>query len=195
MIGLHALLACALILPFGSQSVSGCRAALDTLHQGAAEIVWVLPTYVQPEGQTPSNAPQESRENKSSKTDASHVVLQGRVSCLDPKGQPIADGKECSEPFRLVLHSQEGATFSFVSTDALAPMLADSRVRQRLLRITAVKHADGQLETLTVQSIKDGKVYDIYYFCQVCNITTYTPGPCPCCRQELEFKEAPAVEP
>ncbi|HEY6328824.1 MAG TPA: hypothetical protein VI756_05770 [Blastocatellia bacterium] len=175
MIGLHAFLVCGLILPLGSQPAGTC--------------------YLQLVAQTSSSVPQESRSNESAKPLANHTVLQGRVSCLDAKGQPIAGDKECSEPFRLVLHSQDGQTHSFVSNDALAPMLADSRVRERLLRVTAVRHADGQLETLTVQSIKDGKVYDIYYFCQVCNITTYTPGLCPCCRQELEFKEAPAAEP
>jgi len=124
-----------------------------------------------------------------------HVVLKGQVECIDAQGRPVPADKDCGDSYRLVLHSQDGQAHSFVANDALGPMLADRRVRQRTLQITAVPHPDGQIEALTVQSIKDGKLYDIYYFCQLCNITTYTPGLCPCCRQELEFKEAPATGP
>jgi hypothetical protein len=42
-----------------------------------------------------------------------------------------------------------------------------------------------------VQSIREGKLYDIYYFCELCNVRAYAPGPCPCCRNELEFRETP----
>jgi len=41
-----------------------------------------------------------------------------------------------------------------------------------------------------VQSVKEGKLYDIFYYCEVCSITAYTPGLCPCCRNELEFRES-----
>jgi rubrerythrin len=129
------------------------------------------------------------------KSQTKQIVVKGNVECLDAHGQPTPADKDCADLRGLVLRGQDGQTHSFVSTDALGPMLADSRVRGRLLQITAVEHSDGHLEALTVQSIKAGKLYDIYYFCQLCNITTYTPGLCPCCRQELEFREAPATEP
>jgi rubrerythrin len=47
------------------------------------------------------------------------------------------------------------------------------------------------LELIKVQSIREGKLYDIYYFCEICNIREYAPGLCPCCRNELEFRETP----
>jgi rubrerythrin len=160
------------------------RPALDELRQE--------PSAVQ-------SQPKAASTSKSSvDSDSNHMVLRGHVTCMDSRGKAIPVDQECaadSESPHLVLHTDDGKSYSFVSTDAQAAMLADTRVRQRLLQITAARHADGQLETITVQSIKDGKLYDIYYFCQLCNITTYSPGLCPCCRQELEFKEAPASEP
>ena len=183
MAGLHVLLVWGLTLP---GLLSGVGSPLTRhspeIRSGSA-----------PNSTNPS--PQIAGDSQTSKTEPKHTVLQGRVVCLDSHGQPLPADKECPEPFKLVLNSNDGRTHSFVSNDALAPMLADTRVRPRTLRITALVHSDDKLEALSVQSIKGGKVYDIYYFCQLCNITTYTPGPCPCCRQELEFKEAPAAEP
>jgi rubrerythrin len=68
-------------------------------------------------------------------------------------------------------------------------MFTDSRVRQRDLQVTARLRVGDHLEIIKVQSIKDGKLYDIIYFCEVCNIRAYAPGLCPCCRNELEFRE------
>ena len=35
--------------------------------------------------------------------------------------------------------------------------------------------AHDQLEIVLVQSIREGKLYDIYYFCELCNIRAYAP--------------------
>jgi hypothetical protein len=34
-------------------------------------------------------------------------------------------------------------------------------------------------------------VYDLHYYCTVCNIESVTPGPCVCCQDEVELKERP----
>ena len=40
---------------------------------------------------------------------------------------------------------------------------------------------------------KDGKLKLITYWCDVCSIRAYTPGPCVCCRQEttLDLQDEP----
>jgi len=73
----------------------------------------------------------------------------------------------------------------------MTAVFTDTRVRQRELQVTARLHAGDQLEIIKVQSVKEGKLYDIFYYCEVCSITAYTPGLCPCCRNELEFREKP----
>jgi rubrerythrin len=73
----------------------------------------------------------------------------------------------------------------------MTAMFTDMRVRQRDLQITARLRAGDQLELIKVQSVKEGKLYDLFYFCEVCNIRAYAPGPCPCCRNEMEFRETP----
>jgi rubrerythrin len=87
--------------------------------------------------------------------------------------------------------TKDGKLIKFMPADAMAAMFTDLRVRQRELQITARLRAADQLELIKVQSVKEGKVYDIFYFCEVCNIKAYAPGLCPCCRNELEFRETP----
>jgi hypothetical protein len=116
------------------------------------------------------------------------VVLRGRVVCRDEAGRPRA---ECREVDRFALLAG-GKLYTFVADEPAAAMFTDPRVRQRELQITALARSRDQLEIVKIQSVKQGKLYDIFYFCEVCNITAYAPGPCSCCREEMELRERPA---
>jgi hypothetical protein len=132
----------------------------------------------------------EARDQNQGTADRSLAVIRGRVVCLDPRDRGEAIGCTGStNNFGLI--SASGKRYTFLSSDTSTAMFADSRVRQRELQITGKLLPDDKLEIVTVQSIRDGKLYDIYYFCELCNITAYAPGPCVCCRQELEFRETP----
>ena len=118
------------------------------------------------------------------------TVVRGRVVCLDSRGRGDVVGcTEGAANFGLV--SPDGKRYRFLSTDSSTAMFTDARVRQRDLQITAKLLPGDKLEIVTVQSIREGKLYDIYYFCELCNVRAYAPGPCPCCRAELEFRETP----
>jgi hypothetical protein len=122
------------------------------------------------------------------------AVLQGTVVCIDASGKERNAFFECKQPeSHFLLKSKDGKIFGFLPNDSESAVFTDSRVRQRELQITGRLHSDNKIEIVKVQSIKDGKLYDIYYFCQLCNIKAYAPGLCPCCRNELEFIETPAL--
>ena len=105
-----------------------------------------------------------------------------RADYIKPCGQYALDGSD-------------GKSYTFNPSDPMVGMFSDTRVRGRDLQITASPRSDSQLEILRVQSLRNGRLYDLYYFCDICNITAYSPGPCPCCRRDLELKEVPASEP
>jgi hypothetical protein len=120
------------------------------------------------------------------------AVIRGRAVCLDSGGREVKGLFGCSETgSRFGFASIDGKLYKFLPTDTMTAVFSDSRVRQRELQLTARLHDGGQLEIIKVQSIKEGKLYDIFYFCDICSITAYTPGLCPCCRNELEFRETP----
>jgi hypothetical protein len=81
-----------------------------------------------------------------------------------------------------------------VPNDEEAAIFSDHRVRERDLQLTVKVHPGDRLELVKVQSIRQGKLYDLYFFCELCNITAYAPGLCPCCRNELEFRETEATD-
>lgn len=64
-------------------------------------------------------------------------------------------------------------------------------VRKRELVVRARPTASDELETVKVRSIRDGRLHDLDYFCEVCNIVAYAPGPCVCCGRPMALRETP----
>ncbi|MEN3331657.1 MAG: hypothetical protein V7641_1022 [Blastocatellia bacterium] len=123
------------------------------------------------------------------------VVLRGHIVCLDATGKRLDALLGCNGPgVRYTLADRDGKLHDFSSIDASTAIFTDVRVRQRELQVTAQTTAKHQLEIIRVQSIREGKLYDLYYFCELCNIRAYAPGLCPCCRNEMEFRETPATD-
>lgn len=130
-----------------------------------------------------------AQENKK----APQIVLQGRVACLDESGHRLdaeQDSNQAKPDYELL--TRDGKRYKFSPDDLIVPIFTESRVKKMELQITALLHENDVLELIKVQAIKEGKLYDIYYFCQLCNITAYGPGPCPCCFEPFVFIEKPA---
>jgi hypothetical protein len=122
------------------------------------------------------------------------AILRGRVECTDERGKPVAAMFDCKDGSTFALTTAGGKRYGFISGDVETTVFTDGRVRQRDLQITAKLHEGDRLELVKVQSIRGGQLYDVYYFCELCNITRYAPGLCPCCRANLEFRETLATE-
>src|SRR6185369_16530299 len=123
------------------------------------------------------------------------VVLRGHIVCFDSTGKRLDALLSCNGPnIRYSLSDKDGKLHEFSAIDASTAIFTDARVRQRELQITAQMTARQQLEIIRVQSIREGRLYDLYYFCELCNIRAYAPGLCPCCRNEMEFRETPATD-
>jgi hypothetical protein len=66
----------------------------------------------------------------------------------------------------------------------------DERYRQRDLQIAVRLFPQTSfIEVIKFQSWKDGKLHDLYYYCDVCAITSNKPGACECCQEPVEFRE------
>ena len=123
-------------------------------------------------------------ESPAPRQESAPVTIRGRIVSLD---------REQEKPF--AFKADDGRLYRFLADDVMTDIFADGGVRDRHLQLTGQLHKKDRIEVTKVQSLRGGKLYDLYYFCDVCNITTYAPGPCPCCRKELEFRETPASEP
>lgn len=122
------------------------------------------------------------------------VIVRGRVVCLSEEGKPLTG--DCPDaPTLFGFEGNDGKFYKFLPEDTATAMFVDRRVRARELQIVAVARPKDHLEIIKIQSVREGRLYDLYYFCEVCNITTYAPGLCMCCREEMEFRETPAPLP
>jgi hypothetical protein len=53
--------------------------------------------------------------------------------------------------------------------------------------VSPAEFAVDPLETHAMLVYKAGKPYRVTYYCDVCSIRTYSPGPCMCCQQETRL--------
>ncbi|MEW6128303.1 MAG: hypothetical protein AB1757_14785 [Acidobacteriota bacterium] len=134
-------------------------------------------------------------KNPASESETEKIIAQGRVYCLDESGQRLSENRDCStgsHTYELV--SKDKKVFKFAADDLLTAMFKESRVRKLDLQITGEPRANNFLEITNIQTIRDGKLIDIFYYCDVCSITALGPGDCPCCFNPLEYREKPALE-
>jgi hypothetical protein len=114
--------------------------------------------------------------------------FRGRVACLDQAGQRQDCGPAAP---RFALETADGKLHPFLASDPLAAIFEDPRVRGQEVVVKARPRPDGAVQIVKVYSVKQGKLHDVHYFCEICNITAYAPGLCPCCRREMDLKETP----
>lgn len=131
---------------------------------------------------SPESAVQGSREE---------IRIRGRIVCLSASG-PAVPERDCSpSPGDFALRTQGGKLYRFRASDAKTEMFLDTRVRERELEVVVWLEPPDQVEIIKVYSVRDGKLHDVYYYCEVCLITAYGGGPCWCCQEEFEFREVP----
>jgi hypothetical protein len=75
--------------------------------------------------------------------------------------------------------------------DAGAGMFAkDKRLLNRPMRLTARLDPKSQmLQVINVHSLKDGKLHEVYYWCDICTIKGFENTICDCCGAPMDFRE------
>src|SRR5262245_27848210 len=90
------------------------------------------------------------------------------------------------------LKAEDGALYTIVRTPGAVALWKDPRFSGRTLLITGrLFPRSSLLEAYRTDWIHDGKVYDVYYWCEVCSIRGLDPGPCACCQGPVELRERP----
>ena len=65
---------------------------------------------------------------------------------------------------------------------SIAETLRDSRLSGRELKVVGQFKQDGSFEVHEFLVIRPDALYRVIYHCDVCNITTFSPGDCMCCQ-------------
>ena len=122
------------------------------------------------------------------------VVLRGRIVNLAEALQPQVK-LEAGRGTIYCLKTSDGKLHPILPTDLATAIYDDERFRQRELQITARTFPElSFLEVIKLQSVKWGRVFELTYYCRVCEIRTHKGGPCACCQDPLEFTEEPVKD-
>ncbi len=130
-----------------------------------------------------------------SSNEAQTVALRGRIVCITEEYKRLYNvAADCANRGHVyALKSKDNKINPILPTDSAAAIILDEKIRSRELQITArVFPESAFIEVIRLQSFRNDRLHNLFYFCQVCNIRTHKPGPCDCCQEPVEFREIAA---
>ena len=113
---------------------------------------------------------------------AEMVTVRGRVTC---DSSADAAAQVCT------FETKDGKKYPLVRVVTSRALFEDANLRSKDLEVTGQVDSAGKLEIIQTRSVKNGVVYDVYYWCETCHIRSPFGGDCWCCFQPFEFREEP----
>ena len=121
------------------------------------------------------------------------MELQGKVVCLPEEMHRVYQTDLPTNHEHLYgFKTTNGIYYTLLRTKLSEALFADQRVREKELLLAGNALPKSQiLDVTAIKSIRNGVVYDLYYYCDICAIRTVAPGPCVCCQAPVELVEKP----
>ena len=122
--------------------------------------------------------------------------MRGRVVCVAEElhrlhGALLPTNHEHLWGFK----TQDGTYHTLLRSKFSEAIFLDERLREKELVLKVKLFPKSQvIEVVTIRSLRDGKVQDLYYYCSVCAIKAVSPEPCACCQGPMELREGPLSE-
>lgn len=93
----------------------------------------------------------------------------------------------------LTFRTEEGPVYQLKRDSMSEALYADTNLHSKVLLLKGRVIPDKNTFQVTgnLHSIKDGKRHELFYYCDICAITTSIPGLCLCCREPVELREEP----
>lgn len=92
----------------------------------------------------------------------------------------------------MALASDDGRIYPLVKDAGSRMFFQDAKLLNRPMVLSGqLAKGSELLQVVTVRSVKDGKLHDVYYWCDICTIKTFEAGPCDCCGAPMELRETP----
>jgi hypothetical protein len=97
-----------------------------------------------------------------------------------------------ASPFWLALMTEKGMIYPLVKDDGSRMFFKDAKLLNRPMRLTGrLIPGTGFLQVINVHSYVNGKLHEVYYWCDICTIKGYEAGICDCCGGPMELREVP----
>jgi hypothetical protein len=159
-------------------------------------IFWIVlfgATAMTPEPGITAPPPPSDKEEGARALPVREVELRGRIVCLSEEMHRLYDAHLPSDHEHLYgLKSTDGSFYTLLRTKWSEALFRDARLRERELLLKGRLFPQTHILDLTrLRSFREGKVCDVYYYCDVCSVKSVAPGPCICCRAPVELVEEP----
>ena len=130
-------------------------------------------------------------EDARNKTALQVVDLRGRIVCL-PEAMHELYGIDLPTNHQHIwgFKSTDGTFYTLLRTKLSEALFVDEQVRKKELILKGHVLPKTQIFEMTdMKSVRNGVIYDLYYYCDVCSIKTLSPGPCMCCQGPVKLVE------
>ena len=107
------------------------------------------------------------------------IKIQGILLSIPGKGRVL---KTAERDYQL-----EGQSAYLLHT------LEDKRLLSREMRLVGAVQPDGSFQVQKIFTVRDGRLYRVQYYCNVCNIVAVEPGRCVCCQRPTKLQEIPVT--
>jgi hypothetical protein len=122
---------------------------------------------------------------------ARDIQVRGRIVCLSEEMHKLYDadlpaGHEHLYGFK----TEDGVFYTLLRTNMSEALFIDKRLHKKELIIKGRTFPKTHiLEAMTLYSIHDGGVHELYYYCETCAIRASAPSECECCQEPVELVE------
>ena len=122
---------------------------------------------------------------------AESITLRGQVIDvhLELKKSNVIDVSSDTAPLH-GFKTSGGRIYTLLKTRRSLALFMDDRLHGRELIVKGRLFKGTQIfEATFIQSVHDGVVHDLYYYCDICAIKGLTPEICACCREPVRLVE------
>jgi hypothetical protein len=123
----------------------------------------------------------------------------GEAATFDGRVVPLADAlkklgaKPDADTAGVALVTADGTVYTLVKDEASRLLFLDRQLHNRNVRLTArVLPGTQTLAVAKVQTLVSGKLFDVDYWCENCQLAAKEPGKCKCCGGDTVLRELPA---
>jgi hypothetical protein len=92
----------------------------------------------------------------------------------------------------LALVTDDGTVYPLIKDAGTRMLFQDPVLLDRPMRLTGrVLPKTNLLQAVNVHSYRQGKLHEVYYWCDICTIRGYEKTKCGCCGAPMELREVP----
>src|SRR5947207_1640926 len=132
-------------------------------------------------------------EESRSQQKVEEMELRGKVVCLAEEMHRLYEADLPTNHDHVYgFRTVDGNFYTLLRTKYSEALFVDKRLHEKELILKGRAFPKTRLLDVTrMRSIRNGQVYDLYYYCSICSIKTVAPGPCMCCQGPVELTEKP----